>query len=69
LFRSHLDQAAIEDIRLALNQNQPLGNLRFLARIEKMTGIRREAQPRGRPRLEDAGGSAALPGQGELSRK
>ena len=66
LFRSHLDQAAINDIRLALNQNQPLGNERFLARIEKMTGIRREARPRGRPRLEDAGAPAALPGQGEL---
>jgi REP-associated tyrosine transposase len=69
LFRSHLDQAAIDDIRLALNQNQPLGNLRFLARIEKMTGIRREARPRGRPRREDAGASATLPGQGELALK
>jgi len=66
LFRSHLDQAAIDDIRLALNQNQPLGNERFLARIEKVTGMRREARPRGRPRSEDAGGSV-LPGQGELS--
>jgi hypothetical protein len=35
--------------------------------IEKMTGIRREARPRGRPRLEDAGAAAALLGQGELS--
>ena len=50
LFRSHLDQAAIDDIRLALNQNQPLGNERFLAKIEKVTGVRREARPRGRPR-------------------
>jgi putative transposase len=69
LFRSHLDQAAIDDIRLALNQNQPLGNERFLGRIEKMTGVRREARPRGRPRLEDAAPSAALSGQGELSLK
>jgi len=66
LFRSHLDQAAIDDIRLALNQNQPLGNERFLARIERVTGMRRETRPRGRPRSEDAGASV-LPGQGELS--
>jgi REP-associated tyrosine transposase len=58
LFRSHLDRAAIDDIRLALSQNQPLGNERFLGTIEKVTGIRREARPRGRPRLAatDGGG-------------
>jgi putative transposase len=60
LFRSELDRAAIDDIRLALNQNQPLGNERFYAKIEKMTGIRRQARPRGRPRLEDDTGAAAL---------
>jgi putative transposase len=52
LFRSHLDAAATDDIRLALNQNQPLGNARFHAQIEKRLGERREARPRGRPRLE-----------------
>lgn len=51
LFRAQLDRAAIDDIRLALNQSQPLGNSRFLARIEKVTGIWREARPRGRPRV------------------
>ena len=51
LFRNELDHAAIDDIRLALNQNQPLGNERFYAKIEKITGLRREARPRGRPRL------------------
>ena len=51
LFRAQLDVAAIDDIRLALNQNQPLGNSRFYARIEKATGVRREARQRGRPRL------------------
>ena len=51
LFRAPLDGTAIDDIRLALNQNQPLGNARFYARIEKATGVRREARPRGRPRL------------------
>ena len=54
LFRAQLDRAVIDDIRLALNQNQPLGNERFYARIEKMTGVRREARPRGRPRREAA---------------
>jgi len=31
LFQGHLVQAANDDIRLALNQNQPLGNARFYA--------------------------------------
>lgn len=51
LFLGHLDRAAIDDIRLALNQSQPVGNSRFHAEIEQMTGIRREAKPRGRPRI------------------
>jgi putative transposase len=50
LFRAHLDEVAIADIRLALNQNQPLGDNRFYARIERMMGERRQARPRGRPR-------------------
>ncbi len=52
LFRASLDQDAIDDIRLALNQNQPLGNSRFTATIAQVTGERREARPRGRPRKE-----------------
>ena len=51
LFRAPLDRAAIDDIRLALNQSQPLGNERFYAKIEKLTGTRREARPRGQRRL------------------
>lgn len=50
LFRSELDREAISQIRLALNQCQPLGDSQFLDRIEQMTGVRREARPRGRPR-------------------
>ena len=42
LFRAQLDGAAIDDIRLALNRNQPLGNSRFYAKIEKATGVRRQ---------------------------
>lgn len=67
LFRPHLDAAAIDDIRLALNQSQPLGNSRFLAHIEAMTGIRRETRPRGRPRKEAADPQTANDSdQGEL---
>jgi len=51
LFSTDLDKDAINDIRLALNQNQPLGNSRFYRKIEAMTGQRREAKPRGRPRI------------------
>jgi putative transposase len=50
LFQGHLDRQAIDDIRNALHQSQPLGNQRFHAAIEQMTGTRREARPRGRPR-------------------
>lgn len=55
LFSPELDTEAIADIRLALNQGQPLGNSRFLARIEQATGQRREVKPRGRPRKPAAG--------------
>ena len=46
LFRSELDAEAVADIRLALNQNQALGGARFHRKIEKATGVRREARPR-----------------------
>ena len=69
LFRAQLDSKAIDDIRLALNQNQPLGNSRFYARIEAATGQRREAKPRGRPRVRRDESSAhdVDVGQGKLS--
>ena len=63
LFRGQPDRAAIDDIRLALNQSQPLGNARFYAKIEQMTGQRREARPRGRPRVESKPAGTVLPGQ------
>lgn len=65
LFRAQLDKAAVDEIRLALNQNQPLGNERFYARIEKLTGQRREAKPQGRPRVS-SGEAATDDGQAEL---
>ena len=63
LFRRQPDRAEIDDIRLALNQSQPLGNARFYAKIEQMTGQRREARPRGRPRVESKPDKTVLPGQ------
>ena len=66
LFRPHLDREAINNIRLALNQNQPLGDSRFHATIQEMTGVRRAARSRGRPRAEESVSDATMPGQGEL---
>ncbi|HJW56841.1 MAG TPA: hypothetical protein VJ577_16355 [Burkholderiaceae bacterium] len=43
-------------IRLALDQGQPLGKKCFLDAIEKITGQRREAKPRGRPGEEERPG-------------
>lgn len=63
LFRASLDRAAVDDIRLASNQSQPLGNARFYAKIEEMTGIRREAKLRGRPRAASRESAAAPEGQ------
>jgi putative transposase len=65
LFRAQLDGEAIADIRLALNQNQPLGNERFYQHIEHMTGQRRESKPRGRPHKAPEGGNG-MDEQGEL---
>jgi putative transposase len=50
IFRPDLDADAINDIRLALRQGQPLGNSSFADQGEKVTGGRREVRPRGRPR-------------------
>jgi putative transposase len=56
-YREIIDQVlsdkTITDIRLALNQTQPLGNSRFFDAIEQATGQRREAKPRGRPRKKE----------------
>ncbi|MBK5969656.1 MULTISPECIES: transposase [Thiorhodovibrio] len=65
LFRTGLDDAALSELRLAIQQSQPIGSERFLRQIEQMTGQRREARPRGRPRVEPDG-PAVLPGQMEL---
>ena len=66
LFGSAMDTEAIADIRLALNQNQVLGNERFHRRVEKATGERREARPRGRPRKAVVDTGTIRGNQGEL---
>ena len=50
LFRTALDEAPLKELRMALRQNQPLGNARFYAEIQAMTGQRRELRKRGRPK-------------------
>jgi putative transposase len=66
LFGVALGRAALEDIRLALDQCQPLGNARFLANIEAVTGTRREAKPRGRPRAAPTQSGEVQDGQRDL---
>jgi len=67
LFRSALEDQPLSDLRLALNQDQPLGNDRFYREVEAMTGQRRELRKRGRPRKrtdqppEDDSGQGTLP--------
>jgi hypothetical protein len=53
-------------MRLTLSQNQPRDNERFDAQIEKMTGTRRNAGMRERPRLENKMDDAASAQQYEL---
>ncbi|MEP6703044.1 MAG: transposase [Betaproteobacteria bacterium] len=49
MFAPPVAESMTDEIRMALNQCQPLGGERFQLRIEQVTGIRREARPRGRP--------------------
>ena len=53
MFRSALHEKPLSDLRLALNQSQPIGNDRFYRAIEALTGQRRELRRRGRPRKRD----------------
>jgi putative transposase len=53
LFRTALDDAPLADLRMALNQDQPIRNSRFYAEIEAMSGQRRELRKRGRPRRKN----------------
>jgi putative transposase len=66
LFGGALDDKPLGALRLAINQDQPIGNDRFYREIEAMTGQRRELRKRGRPRKQDEPPSADAAGQGEL---
>ena len=66
LFREALDDAPLADLRMALNQDQPIGNDRFYREIEAMTGQKRELRKRGRPRKPKAEGFADAKRQTEL---
>jgi len=46
LFRIALEEAPLTDLRMALNQDQPIGNDRFYREIEAMTGKRRALRQR-----------------------
>jgi putative transposase len=65
LFVGGLDDDPIDELRIALNQNQPIGNQRIYAQIEAATGQRRELKRRGRPRQpkDDDSISAGHPGE------
>lgn len=53
LFRAELDGEAIDAIRQAADQSQPLGDGRFHAQIARALGERRVPRPRGRPRRSE----------------
>lgn len=55
LFSSARPTREIDELRLALNQGQPLGDARFLTLIEAVTGTRRQIKARGRPRKDAQG--------------
>ncbi len=66
LFRAALNEDPIGEFRMALNQNQPIGNARFYAEIEAMTGQRRALRQRGRPRKPEAAEAMGESEQQEL---
>ncbi|MBI4986022.1 MAG: transposase [Rhodocyclales bacterium] len=63
IFGSEVDTAAMDDIRRALAQGQPLGDERFAGLICAMTGVQRTHPRRGRPTKSKDGFGG---GQGEL---
>lgn len=60
-----MDGAPVADFRLALNQGQPIGNSRFYAEIEAMTGQQRALRKRGRPQKNEE--KISLPDTGQLN--
>jgi putative transposase len=67
LFRPHCEVEALTEIRLGVQQNQPVGSRRFLNTIEGMPGQRREPKSRGWPRKSRAGEGAISASGGGLT--
>lgn len=49
LFKYHVEEKLLEDIRLAANKGMVLGNGRFESEVENVTGRRMTAKKMGRP--------------------
>ena len=64
LFGCALEDLPLAELRMALNQDQPIGNDRFYQDIEAMTGQRRELRKRGRPGKSKNGGADGQGSQG-----
>ncbi|MBU1214986.1 MAG: transposase [Gammaproteobacteria bacterium] len=61
LFRAHLDDEALDEIRTATSRGLPLGNDRFREQVESALGRRVGLLPRGRREAEPS--NKVLPGQ------
>ena len=51
LFRAHVDDELIKDIRVAVNKGLALGGERFKEEIERLTNRRVRSAKMGRPKL------------------
>jgi putative transposase len=65
LFRYHLDEEMVSKLRLAVTRSSSSGTSVSMT-IERMAGQRREARPRGRPRLSGNVANEDVKGQGDL---
>lgn len=61
LFRAHLDDEALDEIRKATSRGLPVGSDRFREQVEAALGRRIGLRPRGRREAESS--NAVLPGQ------
>jgi hypothetical protein len=61
LFRAHLDEEALDEIRKASSRGLPLGSERFREQVEAALGRRVGLRPRGRREAEPT--NPVLPGQ------
>ena len=64
LFRNHMDNELLHEIREAVNQELVLGRSRFKDRIQAITSRRTRAGKAGRPKLEEATGDYLVTADG-----